>query len=155
MLLFVFASADREIKSTTYYGRSIVCTSINRTCFKVSIAVPKPGLAESNQITTTTTNEPDQQQAQYSQYYEQYWSDKAAWGNYGIFQGPGGSAARGSRPNQYFATSSRPVLVSATGTTHDFGEEEQEGDEEVVVGKLVAIKCLHRKHAQNVAQLLS
>ena len=55
----------------------------------MSIAVPKPGLAESNQISTSgesSGKNSSSDQAAYAQYYEQYWADKAAWGNYGTFK---------------------------------------------------------------------
>jgi len=47
---------------------------------KVSMAVPKPSLSESSKLA-------EQQSAQYSHMYENYWTDKDAWGNYGTYQG--------------------------------------------------------------------
>lgn len=49
---------------------------------KVSMAVPKPCLSESSKIA-------EKQSSQYSHMYENYWSDKDAWGNYGAYQGSG------------------------------------------------------------------
>lgn len=49
---------------------------------KVSMAVPKPCLSESSKLA-------EKQSSQYSHMYENYWSDKDAWGNYGAYQGNG------------------------------------------------------------------
>ena len=43
------------------------------------MAVPKPCLSESSKLA-------EKQSAQYSHMYENYWSDKDAWGNYGAYQ---------------------------------------------------------------------
>ncbi len=53
---------------------------IGQKPIKVSIAVPKAGLKEANSLTE------DYQDQAFSQYYEQYWSDQRAWGNYGAYQ---------------------------------------------------------------------
>jgi len=49
---------------------------------KVSMAVPKPCLSESSKLA-------EKQSSQFSHMYENYWSDKDAWGNYGAYQGNG------------------------------------------------------------------
>ena len=43
------------------------------------MAVPKPCLSESSKLA-------EKQSSQYSHMYENYWSDKDAWGNYGAYQ---------------------------------------------------------------------
>ena len=53
---------------------------------QVSIAVPKTGLSELAGATQETPNPTASSEPSYSQYYEHYWSDKAAWGNYGTYK---------------------------------------------------------------------
>ena len=43
------------------------------------MAVPKQSLSEASKLA-------EKQSAQYSHMYENYWSDKDAWGNYGTYQ---------------------------------------------------------------------
>jgi len=48
---------------------------------KISVATPKPGLTEvASQVSDAYSN------PSYSAYYEQYWSDVAAWGNFAAYQ---------------------------------------------------------------------
>lgn len=85
---------------------------------KVSVAIPKPGLSEGTSLMADAYSNPS-----YTPYYEQYWSDKAAWSNYGSFQGQ--------------TSAPQPVLLSsqalAAAQDFDFNDEEQEGDEEKLI----------------------
>ena len=48
---------------------------------QVSIAIPKPGVSDAK-----TSGQDPFSNPSYSNYYEQYWSDKSAWSNYGTYQ---------------------------------------------------------------------
>jgi hypothetical protein len=48
---------------------------------QLSIATPKPGLSE-----IASLNNEALSNSSYSGYYEHYWTDKAAWGNYAAYQ---------------------------------------------------------------------
>ena len=55
----------------------------------MSVAVPKAGLADAAETANAegpATSSSAFSDPSYSQYYEQYWADRAAWGNYGSFK---------------------------------------------------------------------
>ena len=58
---------------------------------KVSMAIPKPCLSEASKLA-------EQQSAQYSYMYENYQTDRGAWGNYGVFQGPSQKLGAAANP---------------------------------------------------------
>ncbi len=64
--------------------------------FQLSVATPKPGLSEAASLVDDAYSDPS-----YSGYYEHYWADQAAWGNYGSYQvglGTRGEPDVGSEP---------------------------------------------------------
>jgi len=99
---------------------------------KVSMAIPKPCLSEASALA-------EKQSAQYQHMYEDYHSDRGAWGNYGAFQsGGGGQAGSGGQ-------AAKPLLVSGSSKAGaaldwdlmmlDGGEDsEEEEDEEDLAG---------------------
>ncbi len=106
---------------------------------KLSVATPKPGLSEAASNVVS--------EASYAGYYEQYWADSAAWGNYGAYQGGGrgGAAAPAQQQRQPHLTTQsqqqQPVLFSGQGGVrsavefaHGFAGEEEEGEEDRVIG---------------------
>ncbi len=114
---------------------------------KLSVATPKPGLSEAASNVVS--------EASYAGYYEQYWADSAAWGNYGAYQGGGrggaaaaaaAAAAAQQQRQPHLTTQSQqqqqlPVLFSGQGGVrsavefaHGFAGEEEEGEEDRVIG---------------------
>jgi RNA recognition motif-containing protein len=79
---------------------------------KVSVAVPKAGLSEANSL----QEEAPQQDAAFSQYYEQYYSNTG--GNYA-------AAYQGKAP-QVLLSSQAPISTQE----YELSEDEQEGDDE-------------------------
>ena len=100
---------------------------------KVSMAVPKPCLSESSKLA-------EQQSSQYSHMYENYLSDKAAWGNYGAYQGSGSSSQQigpALTTARYYAGRApvRPIVGNSNaGETLDWdllGLDSEEDDSDV------------------------
>lgn len=100
---------------------------------KVSMAVPKPCLSESSKLA-------EQQSSQYSHMYENYLSDKAAWGNYGAYQGSGPSRQQTGpalTTARYYAGRApvRPIVGNSNaGETLDWdllGLDSEEDDSDV------------------------
>lgn len=108
---------------------------------KVSMAVPKPCLSESTKLA-------EKQSAQYSHMYENYWSDKDAWGNYGAYQGndfQGQQGAPALTTAKYYAgrEAARPLVAkSATENNLDWDllgiDSDDEEDTDADEGKKIA-----------------
>ena len=83
---------------------------------RVSMAVPKPCLSEASKVA-------EKQSGQYSHMYENYWSDKDAWGNYGTYQGNVASSRQGGpalTTARYYAERApvQPLIVSELGSAN-------------------------------------
>lgn len=100
---------------------------------KVSMAVPKQSLSEASKLA-------EKQSAQYSHMYENYWSDKDAWGNYGTYQGNSSQSSQ-TAPTlttaRYYAgrAPARPV-IAAHGTDNSIdwdllGIDSEDGDSDL------------------------
>ncbi len=83
---------------------------------RVSIAVPKSGLDQSSARSAGLKTD-------FGHYYEHYWSDRGAWGNYGSYK------------QQQNSQNSVLLTAASTKADHDLDldEEERSGDDERLV----------------------
>ena len=93
---------------------------------KVSIAVPKPGLVKSDDGPGMEAD--SMANPVYSQYYERYWTDRGAWGNYGSFR-----HQQQQQQQPLLLSANAPTSLAAINSDTVFDEEEQSGDDERIV----------------------